>query len=126
MEDRLCAECVHCSWARIDSDGPQVPFCENPGTKLFNHPIGWLHPSSRACPLIELRTATVPVAALAAASGARDTPDASEAKTFLTMHRRAIEIAAFALLLTSLVKVFSFEVFDLFRELSLFVHQSLF
>jgi len=52
---RRCAECKFCVWERVDTDLPQWPRCDNSATKLFDHPIGWLHPDSLSCNLFESR-----------------------------------------------------------------------
>ena len=63
-DERRCPECKSCTWVRVDADLPQRPFCDNAETKQFNHPIGWLHARSRACPLFEVRDEVVPMEAL--------------------------------------------------------------
>jgi hypothetical protein len=65
MEDnadrRLCKDCKHC--LRIPDVGGYFQYCENPLTKMFSPPVGFLDQRAKACEHFEPSTKKV-IAAL--------------------------------------------------------------
>jgi hypothetical protein len=112
-EAHRCIDCRHCVFARIDCDGPFSPFCENPTTKEFNHPIGRLHLRSLSCDLFERRLATDTLVEI---DGEKFT--AKQAKTRganIDLHELIVRVAGIILLVIAVAKVVRVEMLDFFR-----------